>query len=133
MSRVLDDFEGRWNVTRRITPARDPEGRFTGVAHWQRVSEGLAYHEKGDLRIGTHPPMQAERRYLWQPDLTVWFEDGRFFHRIPPEGGATHHWCDPDQYVVTYDFTQWPQFRATWRVKGPAKDYVMVTDYAPAL
>ena len=73
--------------------------------------------------------MQAERRYLWREDLTVWFEDGRFFHQVPAEGGETGHWCDPDQYDVTYHFNDWPDFQVVWRVKGPAKDYRMVSHY----
>lgn len=131
MSRILSDFQGSWQVHRDITPVADPPGRFHGVATWTPVPQGLTYHETGRLQVGAHPPMQAERRYLWRDDLTVWFEDGRFFHQVPPEGGETGHWCDPDQYDVTYDFTGWPRFRVTWRVKGPAKDYTMVTDYLP--
>lgn len=131
MSRVLADFEGRWRIARRIDPATAPPARFTGEASWTPIPEGLAYHEHGTLRVDGHTPMQAERRYLWRPDLTVWFEDGRFFHQVPPEGGSTGHWCDPDQYDVTYDFTNWPHFRVTWQVKGPAKDYRMTSEYSP--
>ncbi len=130
MTRILDDFEGRWLISRQITPANDPPGRFHGVATWTPVPEGLAYHEVGDLRIADHPSMQAERRYLWRRDLSVWFEDGRFFHTVPAGGGATGHWCDPDQYDVAYDFTKWPAFRVTWRVKGPTKDYRMISEYS---
>lgn len=132
MSRSLSDFEGSWCVSRQITPAVDPPGRFHGEATWARVPQGLAYHEIGELQVGAHPAMQAERRYLWRDDLTVWFEDGRFFHQVPPDGGETGHWCDPDQYDVSYDFATWPEFRVTWRVRGPAKDYTMVTEYTPA-
>jgi hypothetical protein len=71
----------------------------------------------------------AERRYLWSADLSVWFEDGRFFHNVPPHGGPTAHWCDPDQYDGQYDFADWPAFRVTWRVRGPRKDYRMETLY----
>ena len=72
---------------------------------------------------------RAERRYLWGPDLTVCFEDGRFFHQVPPEGGQAAHWCDPDQYEVSYDFRAWPDWQTRWRVVGPRKDYAMVSWY----
>ncbi len=130
MTRSLDDFKGRWHLTRQITPADGPSGQFDGIATWSPVTEGLAYHELGMLQIANHPPMQAERRYLWRPDLSVWFEDGRFFHTVPADGGATGHWCDPDQYDVVYTFDDWPSFRVSWRVKGPAKDYTMISDYS---
>jgi hypothetical protein len=71
----------------------------------------------------------GERRYLWALDLSVLFEDGRFFHKVPPLGGATAHWCDPDQYDGMYDFSDWPEFAVTWHVRGPRKDYRMETQY----
>ncbi|WP_299848702.1 DUF6314 family protein [uncultured Roseovarius sp.] len=129
MTRVLDDFEGKWRLKRQITPATTPPGQFLGVATWSRAAHGLTYHEMGELQIAGHPAMSAERCYLWQSDLSVWFDDGRFFHHVPAVGGETSHWCDPDQYNGIYDFSNWPRFSVTWRVKGPAKDYRMVSDY----
>lgn len=76
--------------------------------------------------------MTASRVYLWKADLSVWFDDGRYFHTVPAQGGATDHWCDPDQYDVRYDFAEWPDFRVTWRVEGPRKSYTMVSDYTPS-
>lgn len=132
MTRQLEDFEGRWHMARTITHAKGPPGRFTGVATWARAGGAMRYEEEGALKIGDHPPIQAERRYLWRDDLTVWFEDGRFFHQVPADGGDTAHWCDPDQYDGFYDFTDWPRFRVRWRVKGPSKEYDMVTEYTRA-
>ena len=56
------------------------EARFTGQA------PDLAYHEAGDLRLGTGPVLRAERRYHWhfgEGRVTVRFEDGRAFHAFP--------------------------------------------------
>ena len=73
--------------------------------------------------------MQVVRRMLWGPGLSGAFEDGRPFHDVPTEGGAVSHWCAPDRYDGHYDFSRWPEFRVEWRVRGPRKDYQMVTDY----
>lgn len=127
--RVLADFAGRWSLARTITPAQGPMARFEGQAVWTPVSDGLAYLEEGQLHLTGQPPMAATRRYLWRADMSVWFDDGRLFHTIPPAGGATAHWCDPDQYDGGYDFADWPRFAVTWRVRGPAKDYTMVSRY----
>jgi hypothetical protein len=129
--RRLQDFEGAWAFTREVVEADGRHATVTGRAVWLRDGAGLAYTETGEMRIEGHAPMQVERRYSWDSDLAVSFEDGRFFHHVPPEGGETAHWCDPDQYDGAYDFGAWPEFTVTWRVRGPRKAYRMVTRYRP--
>ncbi|MBU2980820.1 trigger factor [Lentibacter algarum] len=129
VERHLGEFEGLWRLNRRIKPANGPEGQFDGRAEWVRKDTGLAYVEQGVLTLEGQPPMQAERRYFWDAELNVYFEDGRFFHQVPRLGGATAHWCDPDQYNVSYDFASWPVFEVCWKVRGPRKDYEMITRY----
>ena len=132
-ARVLSDFDGRWDVTRQITPAQGPQATFEGQAVWHPTRGGSDYAETGVLRLGNAAPMTAERRYFWADTLAVLFEDGRFFHQVPALGGQAHHFCDPDTYVVTYDFSDWPVFRVSYAVTGPRKDYVMVSQYSRAL
>lgn len=127
--RVLSDFEGVWRVSRQITPDAGPAARFEGTASWVPSEGGLAYNEQGLMTLEGHPPMQAERRYFWDSALSVYFEDGRFFHQVPSQGGPTEHWCDPDRYQLRYDFSRWPSFGVTWRVHGPRKDYRAETEY----
>jgi hypothetical protein len=83
----------------------------------------------GQLQIAGQPEMHSERKYRWTKDLSVYFDDDRFFHTVPNEGGGTEHWCDPDRYMVTYDLAKWPVWRVKWRVLGPKKDYIMTSDY----
>lgn len=111
------------------------QGDFTGMAVLNPAGEhGLIYTETGQMQIGTAPVMQAVRRYLWEVAeglVTVRFEDGRDFHSFAPTGQAagTDHPCGDDHYTVVYDFTRWPDWRATWDVRGPRKDYTSVTGY----
>jgi hypothetical protein len=127
--RQLADFEGAWRFERRVTEAGGRVTKVTGRAVWARDGVGLVCKETGEMRVPGHAPMQVVRRTLWGPGLAVAFEDGTPFHAVPPEGGPVAHWCDPDQYDGDYDFGQWPDFRVVWRVRGPCKDYHMVTDY----
>lgn len=129
--RVLADFAGRWSLEREITPAVGPSASFRGQAVWSPDGNALRYVEEGQMQIEGHAAMQATRSYLWLPDLTVQFDDGRFFHQVPAMGGETGHWCDPDQYAVQYDFSRWPRFEVSWQVHGPRKDYRMLSRYAP--
>jgi hypothetical protein len=125
----LADFEGVWVFERRIVHADGQEARVTGRAVWSREGAALACEEAGEMRLPGAVPLRVTRRYRWEAGLRVHFEDGRFFHAVPPEGGETGHWCDPDQYDGSYDFSRWPEFTVTWRVRGPRKDYRMATTY----
>ena len=130
------DFAGTWRLSRRIDDARAGQvGLLEGRAVLTPVPGGLRYDEAGTLRYGAGPPLQALRRYLWafaEGAVEVAFDDGRPFHRFVPEGRAagTDHPCGADHYRVAYDFDHWPDWQATWRVTGPAKDYVLVSRYA---
>lgn len=126
MARVLADFIGDWRLSRQICHADGTRATFDGTARWE--ADGT-YVETGTLDMGT-ARFSAERRYRWTDDLDVYFDDGRFFHAVPQCGGDAAHWCDPDQYDVTYDFSRWPEWTARWQVRGPRKDYVMLTTYA---
>lgn len=107
-----------------------PEAMLTGGA-----DDTLTYAEMGQLRLGGGPSMQAARRYRWVfgPDgVSVSFDDGRPFHAFVPQGhvAGTDHPCGADLYRVRYDFTRWPRWQAVWQVRGPRKEYVLVSDYA---
>ncbi|WP_380052880.1 DUF6314 family protein [Falsihalocynthiibacter sp. SS001] len=129
----LADFRGEWILNRQITSdIAGQSGEFEGRAIFAPHPDGLAYHEAGKLRMAGGGTLQAERRYLWREvngQIEVLFEDGRAFHKFG-DNSATHY-CDPDIYRVTYDFTEWPRWTSAWRVTGPRKDYVMTSAYAP--
>ncbi|SLN36515.1 hypothetical protein PEL8287_01732 [Roseovarius litorisediminis] len=129
IERKLADFAGNWRLERKISQADGTRAVFLGQADWQPKDDGLLCVEIGVLTLPGQAQMQAERRYFWSEDLSVYFDDGRFFHKVPALGGETGHWCDPDQYDGCYDFGDWPVFRVTWRVKGPKKDYKMISAY----
>lgn len=131
-ARTLADFAGDWVLDRVIDPVQGPSGRFEGTARWTPDATGLLYEEQGTLQLEGHAAMAAHRRYHWHPDLWITFEDGRRFHQVPALGGQSRHWCDPDTYLATYDFEDWPQFSVRWSVHGPQKDYQMTTVYSKA-
>ncbi|MEM7631273.1 MAG: DUF6314 family protein [Pseudomonadota bacterium] len=130
--RCLADFEGAWTLVREIVHADGTTGRFEGTARFAADANGLAYEEAGALHLGRAHPLHATQRYRWGHDLAVYFDDGRFFHHVPPAGGDTGHWCDPDQYDGHYDFSGWPAFTVSWRVTGPRKAYRMRSRYVRA-
>jgi hypothetical protein len=133
----LEALEGRWRLTRRVENADGSAATLQGVTVFRREGDGLVQEEEGWLTLpGGAAPLRATRRYLWAAgasELEVRFGDGRPFHTVPlgvarPEAA---HDCAPDLYRVAYDFSDWPRWRAVWRVTGPRKDYVMTSDYAP--
>lgn len=135
----LAAFLGAWSIARTIEDIRAGRtGRLIGTARFTDGAAGLDYAEEGALTFGDAPPVTASRRYLWCDagpcSIEVRFADGRFFHRFDTgetAPGAAHE-CPPDHYGVRYDFAAWPRWRTEWRVRGPRKDYGMVTQYSPA-
>ena len=131
------DFLGQWQVSRVIEDALTYKtATFSGRAEISDQGDCWLYAEAGHLQMQGAKPMVAERRYLWRAQecsVDIFFEDGRFFHRLELQATAqAAHWCDPDQYDVAYDFSDWPRWRSTWSVVGPKKKYVLKTQYSLA-
>jgi hypothetical protein len=129
-----EDFAGVWTVAREIADAAGQQtGRFDGQAVLRPEGEaGLVYAEEGVLRMGAGPGWTATRTYLWSFDpagVTVRFADGRAFHAFVFGAAEAKHLCGADIYRVRYDFAHWPVWTAQWDVRGPRKDYAMVSQY----
>jgi hypothetical protein len=131
---ALSDFAGRWTVFRRIDDhLTNGQSRFEGAAIFTPSGPDLDYHETGTLFLPDGASLAAERRYRWTAEdgrIAVFFGDGRPFHRFGTRTAEAAHWCDPDTYRVSYVFTRWPDWTATWDVTGPRKDYRMVSHYS---
>lgn len=128
-------FSGLWTIHRHILDL-DSEwlGRFEGQAQLTPTDEGLHYREEGMLQFGGLTAMRAERVYRWRfvgGKVEVLFADGAPFHDFDPLENypRAEHLCKQDLYEVAYDFRNWPEWRAEWRVEGPSKDYRLVSIY----
>lgn len=142
MLKSLDQFKGKWNLERTIQDRRGGvEGKLSGVATFTSTgTDELTYVEEGELLYGEQPAMAAKRQYIWRAlggddtgKIAVHFEDGSPFHTIALDRSMPDddHHCDPDYYYVSYDFTNWPEWQAEWKVLGPTKDYRMKSVYTP--
>ena len=136
--RGLGDFLGQWRLEREVTGTPGP-ARFAGLAEILPDGLGATYREAGLLTLAGGQGFRAERVYLWRPappGIAVLFDDGRPFHqiRLGPGPGPVEaeHLCGADLYRVRYDFACWPDWRAVWRVRGPAKDYRMASTWRRA-
>ena len=131
----LADFAGKWRITREIKDHSGGTTTFDGEANLSGCDDQMRYSESGQVTLSNNRTIQAERTYLWRKgsdgQIDVYFDDGRFFHRFSAGKPYAEHLCGDDLYKVSYDFTQWPVWRSTWRVIGPRKDYTMVSCYSP--
>ena len=129
MTPDLLDFVGDWRFDRRIEHASGDVANAEGRATFTPHGAALDYVENGRLSQNGGPALTGTRRYRWAPGLQVFFDNGRFFHTVPPTGQVARHDCAPDLYVGTYAFDNWPEWTVTWTVTGPAKDYVSCTRF----
>ncbi|MGR3434920.1 MAG: DUF6314 family protein [Shimia sp.] len=129
------DFAGRWRLTRRVESALGvTRGEGRAVIEPGDATRPWTYDEVLTLSLPDGTRLDGRRRYLWHPvpgGFETAFEDGRPFHRLAWTTPTARHLCAPDTYDVAYALDDWPRWRATWRVTGPRKAYVMTTDHAP--
>ncbi|MFI2616557.1 DUF6314 family protein [Streptomyces sp. NPDC018584] len=139
----LAHLVGEWRVTRTVRDLADgSEGHFSGTTLFSPLPApdggGLLHHESGVFTWhGTARPAERTLRFL--PGATpgtarVEFADGRFFHDLDLRSGrhATDHPCAADLYRGEFEVDDADHWRSRWRVGGPAKDLLLVTEYVRA-
>ncbi|MFI8220741.1 DUF6314 family protein [Streptomyces sp. NPDC085932] len=134
---VLAYLAGRWRVTRSVRDlASGAEGEFTGGTLFEaREGGGLLHRESGTfVWQGVARPAERTLRFLPGPDGTadVRFADGRPFHDLDLTSGryVADHPCAADLYRGEFAALDADHWRTVWRVRGPAKDLVLRTEYA---
>ncbi len=135
---ALTHLAGSWRVERSVRDlASGEEGRFSGTTVFGRLDDiGLLHHESGTF-LWRGVPRPAERTLRFLPGgspgtADVHFVDGRFFHDLNLTTGhhLTDHPCSADLYRGEFTVRDENHWRTVWRVRGPAKDLVLTTDYA---
>lgn len=152
---TLAHLAGTWRVARSVRDlAGGDEGRFTGRTVFSPLEEGgpagggglpdesgpaagggLLHEESGTFTWrGTARPAERTLRFLpgrAPGTADVRFADGRPFHVLDL---STGHWiadhpCAADLYRGEFTVSGPDRWRSVWRVRGPAKDLVLTTDY----
>jgi hypothetical protein len=126
---------GTWSVTRRLEDAALGSGSFSGTATFSAAGGGLAWEERGRLRLGAYdgPARRTLRIVAEGGGWIVRFDDGRPFHPLVltrGEASRVEHPCGEDAYAGEYVVLGEDAFRVRWRVRGPAKDQVIESRYA---
>lgn len=137
---VLAYLTGNWRVERSVRDlASGAEGRFTGTTAFSPLEDGgdgLLHQESGTF-VWQGTPRPAERTLWFLPgehrgSAAVRFSDGRPFHDLDLTTGRhiADHPCAADLYRGEFTVHDESHWRTVWRVRGPAKDLVLTTDYA---
>jgi hypothetical protein len=134
---TLAFLRGAWRLDRRLADHRSGvSGRFNGEAEFAATGDPavLRYTEHGELRFGGHtgPAWRSLLcRGLPGGAVDVRFADGREFYRLDLSSGrwrAKHVCAGRDDYVVTFLVLSAGLLQERWRVLGPDKDYVTITE-----
>lgn len=102
-------------------------GRFTrgeGQAIWQ--SDGILAES---LRFGA---VEAHRRFIWrqvEDRFDIAYDTGEPLVTFRVDGVTAAHLCGRDLYEARLYAYDRLEIGIGWRVRGPAKDYAMVTLY----
>ena len=121
---------------RRISDLRARElGRLHGTADFVAGHDGIRFTERGVLVL-RHARAEAQQAYRFTIEndhaFSVFFADGRFFHRADIIGGVAlaAHDCAPDTYCGRYRFPEPDRWSLSWRITGPRKDLVISTTFS---
>ncbi|MBA2946350.1 DUF6314 family protein [Streptomyces himalayensis] len=141
---VLAYLTGSWDVARSVRDlASGIDGTFTGTTVFGRLESsgcegecaGLVHHESGTF-VWQGTPRPAERTLRFLPGdppgtALVQFSDGRPFHDLDLRSGrhVADHPCSADLYRGEFTVHSAERWRTVWRVAGPAKDLLLVTEY----
>ncbi|WP_458242744.1 DUF6314 family protein [Streptomyces sp. MAI_2237] len=137
---VLAYLGGRWHVTRTVRDlAGGDEGRFEGTTDFGPLKGGGLLHVESGTFVWQGVARPAERTLRFLPGSTpgtadVRFADGRPFHGLDLSTGrhVADHPCSADLYRGEFTVRDADRWRTVWRVRGPAKDLVLVTEYIRA-
>ncbi|MER8012006.1 DUF6314 family protein [Streptomyces sp. NPDC094149] len=137
---VLAYLRGRWHVARTVRDlASGDEGQFEGTTEFSPLEGGGLKHFESGTFVWQGVPRPAERTLRFLPGNTpgtadVRFADGRPFHDLDLGTGrhVADHPCSADLYRGEFTVRDTDHWRTVWRVRGPAKDLVLVTDYVRA-
>ncbi|MGW4752692.1 DUF6314 family protein [Streptomyces chartreusis] len=147
---ALAYLAGGWRAERSVRDlASGDEGEFSGTTVFEPVEDGelpqgapqglpqgLLHRESGTF-VWRGVPRPAERTLRFLPGsspgtVDVRFADGRPFHDLDLSSGrhVADHPCSADLYRGEFTVRDADHWRSVWRVRGPAKDLVLTTDYA---
>ncbi|MFJ8084539.1 DUF6314 family protein [Streptomyces sp. NPDC096205] len=134
---ALSYLAGGWRVERVVRDLGDgSEGAFRGATAFTPLSGGgLLHRETGDFTWhGVTRPAERTLRFVPGPQAgtaDVRFADGRPFHSLDLRTGRhiADHPCSADLYRGEFTVADADHWRTVWRVGGPAKDLLLVTDY----
>ncbi|MFE7766731.1 DUF6314 family protein [Streptomyces sp. NPDC057438] len=133
---ALAYLSGGWRVLRSVRDLTSgAEGVFTGRTVFSPLNDGGLLHRETGTFVWQGVPRPAERTLRFLPGSTpgavdVRFGDGRPFHDLDLTTGhwRTDHPCAADLYRGEFEVHGEDHWRTRWRVGGPAKDQLLVTD-----
>ncbi|MEV5341458.1 DUF6314 family protein [Streptomyces sp. NPDC052676] len=136
---VLAFLAGSWRVERSVRDlASGDEGCFDGTTVFGPLEGGALLHRESGTFVWQGVARPAERTLRFLPGAAgvgtadVRFADGRPFHDLDLTTGrwVADHPCAADLYRGEFTVRDPDHWRTVWRVRGPAKDLVLTTDYA---
>ncbi|MGX1268857.1 DUF6314 family protein [Streptomyces phaeoluteigriseus] len=134
---TLAYLAGAWRVERSVRDLTNgAEGRFEGATVFGPLDGGGLLHEESGTFVWQSVPRPASRTLRFLPGpipgtADVTFADGRPFHDLDLASGrhVTDHPCVADLYRGEFTVRDADHWRTLWRVRGPAKDLLLTTDY----
>jgi len=128
------DIIGEWEITRNIEDKLNQKKfELEGLGNFTDNDELYHYSEVGLLKSDSFHS-KAHQDYIWIIKPKGWkinFSDGSYFHDLELVNSEqrVYHECGNDVYRGEFLLSLPNDFKVTWNVSGPRKDYISHTYY----
>lgn len=127
---IFESLLGSWTFERVIRPGGSIKGT---VEFLLKDPNTYSYKEEGTFLNERSEEFETSREYLYcyrNNTIEVLFSDGKSFltlEFISPQYAIGTHTCSEDNYEAFYSFLSPISFTVEYSVKGPRKEYEMLT------
>ena len=127
-------FQGDWRFERQVTGLFSENAFLKGRAVFMDLPKSIqrSYEEQGAYEQQGQE-VSFQNSYLYDVPspqcCRVLFPDGRLFYELSQNVQGLQHLCGEDHYEGNFEAVSQDLWTLSWYVKGPRKDYEIVTSY----
>ena len=132
---MLQYFHGKWSILRNSTGSLSLSAEGFALFDYLNNDKNIISYSE-ELTLLSPTKIKARQRYFYSEDLKSkkiikYFSDMRKFYEMILNKNCAigSHQCGQDHYNASYHFDDQDQFKLSYEVSGPQKEYNIFSIY----